>query len=1172
MKYKVVFNGDLKPGVSKAQTLAVLCKFSGFDAAKAEKVFFSGKPVKLKIIEGEAETKVFLKRLYDMGLAAKVTKLQAEAPSSEPSHKSNTPQTNKAPSKKSTQASSTKVNKARTVARPAVAGAAKPPPAASDAPASEPPQSRSEPPAEEPLAEQAKGRKLATGDIIEQLKGHFANAKTTLIEQLKGRFSKTSSAVSESDLEPQLNQEPDQEPQPVGEPQPDQEPDSKQQALAAQSVAETARVKKEPAFTPGEQKEGEQAEPPAKRKRKLKKTESPKPWKWLMPVLGGFAALVVIVVGVYFFLVSSLISTEVPAQVNKAENALLEANVALLGHINAKRIFELEDLLAKKNGSDYLQEIEFVQLLQAEGANVRAELSQIVFGLHIDETLGSYLSQVLITNTPKSVITNFLKQNYVLESQARGSTEILTFSKQDKQSCRISDPRSLIVGNGFVVISHSQKVYELYQAVNTADEEKVVNEQWLAYRDSHLVSLGILNPQQLEKGLPGMMGFLLMEAQSHWSSMQSVFLGIRGVALPPAIKLDFAIKSDNKQWLQQSHSSLMAIINKHKEAVANNDSNFFSLLMSRVELSQSSSELSSEFTIDQELVNTGTDMLGKGLGSAMVSSMPSDGDAPDPIEIIDENPKQYLPQLSLDQVPPFMNEYKRQYAWADKYFAAYIKSVSINRDGLYAFEVAVDGAKLPNQPNSFFGEAAQLVINDVVNGEGNSILQQETCGMNLNHEPAKFMMNSASKLVRLKPGISINQTALLRARVEAVVPTRTEALMLPVPLTQSIFENAGSKLTISGVNKGSVSYSLSGKRGGFLTLRALNKDKRYLRSGSSFGFSGAMNHEFSGEVAFIEIIKAMESSPISAQIEIHKPDIAFPEDGFTLRPSEPEAYSKEKWSNMLDFSRDFKPDADKRGWYGDPVVYSRSGPAELKLYDPKVFRNFDGPMASAKLEANMPYVRILDDKSNLAKLRVKEIIFDDGTRYTHTSEHPITFTFTGFGNRAKVAELPEERLRKNIYLTGKTSIEIPLLDQVYVDKEIILLTGELSFRIPTAVQSKEFTDITLGKRFEVNEALALEVVELSHAGMKLAARGDASVLSSLQILSQQDRLLEQGVSFEKEQKRFGVKPNSKGEEEPPPRFISSYHYKGKPVKIRVALAESSETFVYPFGLPVKAPD
>ncbi|SMF15505.1 hypothetical protein SAMN02745866_01010 [Alteromonadaceae bacterium Bs31] len=1110
MKYRIVFKGDLKPGVSKAQTVAVLSKFSGFDEEKTEKVFFSGKPVQLKVVEGEDKAKAFLKKLAALGIVAKG--LQAKSP--EPAQQTASAHTS------AEQASSEEAASGQSTA------------------------------AETPKPSQNPER-----------------AKSVKVKRAEAQGDTHTKATAPEQSDPEVSQQQNANPEST--------PSQGEQAASPEQAQESsAEVVQQDGADEQELPEQEQAE----REEQLSSSEADekntqtrpfKANKWLLPALASLAGLVVVVVGAYIFFVSSLISTAVPVEVNKAENALLEMNVALLGHINARKIFELEELLAEDEELDLLEGMAFVEQLQAQGINVRTDLSQIVLGLHFDEELGSYLTQVFITGAPKGFITKFLEQHYVLETTAQEGLEVLTFSQQDKQSCRISDPRSLIAGNGFVVISHPKKVAEIYRAINAAHKEKVVNQKWLEYRDSHLVSIGVLNPQQLESGLPGMFGFLLMEAQSHWASMRSVFLGVRGVALPPAVKLDFAIESDKAEWLKQSHGSLTAIVNKHKEDYANNEVNFFSLLMSRVELTQSRSQLRTEFTIDKQLVSSAAELMNDGLSGAMVSALPSSDNSPAPLEIIDENPLVFLEQVSLEEVPPFLNEYKRQYAWADKYFAAFVKSVAVNRDGLNTIEIEVNGAKLPNQADSLFGKQAQLVVTDIQTADGSSILQQEVCGMNLNHEPAKFNMNAANKLVRLKEGASIQQAASISARINATIPTKTQALMLPVPLTQAEFENAGSTLSISGVSGGNVSYSLSGEPGGFLAIRALNKDKKYLRSGSSFSFSGAISHEFSGEIAFIEIIKALETEQLTSELMISNPMVIFPADGFTFLPKEPEAYSTEQWDKLLAFSVDFKPDQEKRSWYGDPVASSRSGPVDLKLYAPQVLRNIDGPVVSAKFELNMPYARILDEKSNLVSVRVKEILFDDGNRYTEQSEHPVAMSFIGFGNKARVAELPEERLRKNIYLSGTADIEIPLEGEEYLDKRILLIVGELVFNIPTAIKTMDFSEIELGKNYQLNDVLRIEVIELSSTGISLATHGDPSALAALQVLNEKNRMLGSGVNFTKEQKRYGVKPNYAGEAEPPVRYVASYHYNGRAVALRVALAESKETFIYPYGLPVR---
>jgi len=1030
VRYKILFTGRLKPGTSKEQTVQQLVKLSGFDQAKVEKVFFSGKAVKIKAFDDRATAERFRAQLLQRGLVAQIKDTEG-APASK------TPKT--APKK-------------------------------------------------------------------------AADAQPTSKAQRTKKTETAANSASKNNAQPQATSEAPVDPGTVDSPI-----------------------------------------PPSKKPNKTR--------RYILIGLASLAAVLIISLGAVFFLISRSFSTDVPELVVKAENALLGSRAAILGHANIAKIFELQALVA--NDSRVLTDNEFIAKLQAHGIDPKTQISQAVIGLNVDETLGAYTSMVLVADTPRQSIVNYLNDNYQLDTQTTDGVEVLTFSKQDKNTCRITANRGLIVGDGFIVISHPEKVVDLYRQVNTADGDTVVNQAWLDYRNDHLLSLGVLHPEQLERGISGMGGMLLKGMQSQWNMVESAFLGVQGQMLPPAMNVDFLLQSSNQEWLKASHQMLQTAIDSGGQQ---SDVEFFRLLLSKIALQLDTSSLSTRFSVDEELVNAGQALIDEGLGG-MISMSP--GNAPDspPEEMIDPAPNEYQDELSLNDLPAFENRYNRQYNWIEGSFAGALKSVNINRDDLVAIELEVETSKIPNQPTSHLGEAGQLYAIDVKDAAGKSLLQVETCGSNLNHSPAKLQLNRATKTVRLKPGVSLDQVKSIEGKVKVTVATKTTRQLLPIPLKTTEFANGEARLTINSVENGKVNYSVSGAHGAFLELRALNKDKQYLQSNTYFGTTSNANLQFAGEIAYLELISAQASEELEQPFTITQTIPLHRDDGAGPPATEPKAYDMRKWGEVMQAASTFKSDEAKRKWFGDPWAEAKVGPAELMIINPEVYRGFDGPAFSAQLLLNMPYVAFLENKGNAVQVKFKELLFSDGSTVIRETEHPIPLSFTGFGNGYKDTSKSEQALREQIYLTsGNSRISVPLDDFEVAGQELVNIQGRLEFHLPTALSVRQFESLTLGAQLPYEDFL-LRIVGIGQNSLDLEVRGRPDKISTIQLLNDKRQVLTEGLSLQDEQPRFGVKPNSQGEEESArPRKLVKFLYSGAPKTVRIISADKVEVLAFPFSL------
>ena len=72
MAYRILFTGEILPDSSREETLATLKKISGLDADKAEKHFFRGEDVQLKICDSLEQAEALLEKLTNLQLPYKL--------------------------------------------------------------------------------------------------------------------------------------------------------------------------------------------------------------------------------------------------------------------------------------------------------------------------------------------------------------------------------------------------------------------------------------------------------------------------------------------------------------------------------------------------------------------------------------------------------------------------------------------------------------------------------------------------------------------------------------------------------------------------------------------------------------------------------------------------------------------------------------------------------------------------------------------------------------------------------------------------------------------------------------------------------------------------------------------------------------------------------------------
>jgi hypothetical protein len=882
------------------------------------------------------------------------------------------------------------------------------------------------------------------------------------------------------------------------------------------------------------------------------------------PLILGAAICVTLVAAIsagLWFYTQSLLDYSVPQQVKTAEAVLLNDNAIAIGHANIDKLVEIEQVIKGYNSDEVLPNPDadglLGKLLNA-GIDLRQTLHQVVFSISMDQADESalesrldnteaYLNTILIGDFNQQKILTFLQEHYEVTNRTHNGKTYYEFTQQVRETCDYTPSKALAFGQGFIVISKDEKALELVDAINQPSTDlAATNTEWINYRNNHLVSVGVLQPEHLDKYKSLGAVLFFSGLRTALPSVDGIFIGLAGTALPPRAVIDTTVTSQDQQWLTTSQASLSAAILAAKQK--NQSSELFSAIINNLDIKREPANLHLAFSIDNELTDQIKQTVEEGLGSLFsFSSNNKDGllGAAPPEKLV-ENPKLYksINAATLAQLPNFENTYNHNIGWQQGPVAIRIVELHHGIDNIQEISLEALTSGIPNTASSTFANAHQLHIDDVTDANGESLMDAATCGKHINSDPIALTDSfgkgelKATKKIRLKPGARITDIASIKGRIALNIATQVETKQFLLPATSAPLQNAivktqGTYLRIKEIAGNKISYLVSGAKQPLLNVRGLNSQGQYLAGSGSSSFgaigSGPRSHNasYQGQVSSVEVTYATQRH--NQVYEFNLTDLNPPAktNNFSPDHTPPTAYDIADWKGVIQLTDKAYPEDQFSSWLGQPVADTRSGPIQTYLFKPELQKFGPERRFTSSLQVNLPFVRPLLKSSNRINLTTQQLFFNNGEQVTSknspnntTWTTPITLDYKGGWNLS----LSDKELREQGYLAGSVSLKYLLDEDTYdkvKDAQLISLSGDLNLSLPTQIKQTKIPALKLGEHTTL-QGIDLQLIKLDGNRQTYSITGDESALLAIYALNSKGKELGKLDSFSEE---FGVAPD-----------------------------------------------
>ena len=535
-------------------------------------------------------------------------------------------------------------------------------------------------------------------------------------------------------------------------------------------------------------------------------------------------------------------------------------------------------------------------------------------------------------------------------------------------------------------------------------------------------------------------------------------------------------------------------------------------------------------------------------------------------EKLDTAPLKYWPQYKPAELKPFNEALDKFFkpAWIEGPFAVAIDELLLesHQDG---DQVILQLRGKAQNIDNLGRQQATLTVTGVHDQQGKNLLDKMKCSQSAfsddefftslgglrtaYHGDKEISYNELEvrQKVKLKTGIKFSQVKSLKGVIELNLATQTQSRQFARTAQNKILTEYDSRILFKPAAADTLSYVISGNEKKVLTVRALNNKKQYLSSISRssianlFGRGHLVTETYQGEIAFIEVVYAVQQVKINYPFAISK----FPpyplEDQWKF---EPEMIKLSSVANWVKNYQDLEPLSltQKRNWHGEMQASWHDGALNLALFALKTSKNRG---TTGQLMIKTPLIDEL--RHNLSAL---EVYF----RYPQVTENGDVGRSYYYPLKAKGYYMNGEFItdKDKPYMDGQLAFTLPYKNEQAPLTEI---NGDIIIHLPVSKHGSTYTDMSIGALWE-DEGVRAKIVRLGNEIMEF------------EVLSNRDRLLQITLIDSKNQRisttdiHYGLDTQGRGG-----NIIVNYH--GVPVKAILTVSEGQQTKRYPFKLQLE---
>lgn len=675
------------------------------------------------------------------------------------------------------------------------------------------------------------------------------------------------------------------------------------------------------------------ANPPARRRRR----------RWPGMAIAALAGLAAVAI---WYTLPLWHSSEHP-RLEAVEAALATENLALLGHVDARRILTLEQRFFGDQDPGALPGSSagaFVQGLLEAGIEPRAAVDLVLVGGYV-ESSRPWGAAVILGRFDPAPIRVFLESHFETAPQP-AAAEVIHFTMVNEQTCARSGLMAAHVSESRILVAPARHLNDLAARMRDSARAQIPLKAWREFRAARLASVGILAPGPVLDAGASMAGPVL--SRQALEPLEGAYLGLTATVMPPGIAISGAVNSTRDAFLDDHRQRLEEGLASFREHSPKEVSKLFDA----VTVYRDEHQLGARVLLDRHFREDVEAMIQAGLGAVF---MPATGTtaadtAMAPAERIEESPVMFRDNHDPATLPAFtaIKDANFPVHWSDGPFGLRVQEVGapLAPGGSPYLELEAQGRELVNVSDN--GQWGRLQVTGVIDGSGKSIMPRQDCGPHRNQEPAfltssgrgmyfhdgelvNYRKHTARKRIQLAHGTQLADVARIRGFVEADIPVRTERRTLEAPFAGQSLEAAGARIAFASGGDTTLRYETSGAVDRILAVRALNAHNQVLKPagamtmGRILGEGKVHSRDFHGMPARVEVIFASELQRLRREFTLHE---TYPRQaGDTALAPLPLATRRAIADQAL-----AQPLPESAGdFYTQPRARTRSGPVQVAV-------------------------------------------------------------------------------------------------------------------------------------------------------------------------------------------------------------------------------------------------
>ncbi|MDO3385801.1 hypothetical protein QWI17_08125 [Gilvimarinus sp. SDUM040013] len=685
--------------------------------------------------------------------------------------------------------------------------------------------------------------------------------------------------------------------------------------------------------------------------------------------------------------------------------AMVTEDSFAIARVDVRRVNALEGLSGDRVDLNSLPVGDgLLDSLARAGLNVRADVDMLwLAGYVADDKPGSVL--LASGRFDAERLQAWLAERYEVEQSLSDGA---VFRMVDAASCEKGELIRAFVSENLVVVGDVERVALVLERIaqNTPVSERV--KHWFAVSESQLVSAAIFAPENIGHSVSGLAGMMLGGMGEAASAADGVYLGVESVVLPPGVEFQLLLESVNRDFLDQAKTSFderLADMRATAEANYPETLKFYD----RLSVRRTEGGLQAAVRFDKNLRTE----VSQWVNSMFSGSISAGGSGPAEVaEEIDDNPPVYaqtsMHSLKLNDSSAAQSDPFFYFSTSAGPFQLGVQSLEVNAEQQVMINLESRGYDLPNLPSR--GAAATMVLTDIVDTQGNSLLLVVECGTDTNREAVDIgqaisysnyvdgesvsgMRVNAKATYVLRPYASASDVDQLRGYIEYPLTLDVETINLQQPLAGQTIERDGFSLRFTQAGPNAISYQYQGEPGKLLHVAALNSAGQPLESGGAmwggafFGQGQTANVDIKGEVASVNVILAKQVQHERYEFVV---DSIIPEPDSDTDYSfarEPIEWSQKSWQNIYTGNA---PEVTY-GW-NKPIAENDIGPMRLAVYEASSSQHFGTRFTGELfLEFNLPITSLLSS----GQFVVESLVTGSGENIDTEISSALSFALDG---------------------------------------------------------------------------------------------------------------------------------------------------------------------------------